>query len=140
MTRTTKTIPLDLCLLHVKPKRSTDPSMESRKFSSVIAQTQFDEIRDFAMDVFTSVGFAKSDCPEVWYDNDRGIKLLWCEEDRFLHVKILKDKTVFYYVATSKQETPIWMKVSNSANVEEVLFKLGRYITGSKETDCGEHR
>lgn len=139
MVRPAKTNPIDICFLHVKPKRHGDPDVESRKFSSVILLSRCDAIRELATDIFTAVGHAKSDCPEVWITDD-GIKLLWSEATRYLHVLITYDKSVSYFVAKNKTEVPQWNAVSNLGIVEEVLFKLGRYITGSPETECGSRK
>ena len=131
--------PTDICLLHVNPKLITDTRLKALKWSDLIAQSRFETIKNLATDVFTAVGHSHCDCPEVWLHN-AGLILMWHESGRYLYVKVLPGEAVAFQI-TDKYEMPTkWQVITARETTEEVLFKMGRYITGKKESECGVDR
>ncbi len=127
----------DVCILHVKPKRINESDIHCMKFSTLIAQPKFDSIRSIASDIFTAVGLSRCACPDVWYTGDDGLLLIWSESIRhFLHVRILPDSGVSYFVTHQKNDvTTKWIDVVNLSTLDEVMFKLGCYMAGKKESE-----
>lgn len=131
--------PTDCCLLNVNPKLIMDTRLKALKWSDLIAQSRFAPIKNVAMDVFTAVGHSHCDIPYVWLHN-AGLILMWSEGERFLYVKILPGEPVSFQITREFAIPDRWQVIANRETTEEVLFKMGRYIAGTQESDCGTAR
>jgi hypothetical protein len=133
--------PVDVCLYFPpRPKGTTqEADCHTVKWSTLIARPEYLAVKVHADEVYWAVAAARSDCPDV-KDMGGGLGLLWKNQGRSLLVQVLPGVPVQYSWGPDGPERPKLQTVENHDLLEETFFKLGRYVSGRKESDCLERR
>lgn len=109
------------------------------KWSTLIARDEYIAVRNQADEIYWAVAAARSDCPDV-KDMEGGIGILWTNQGRSLFVKILPGAMVQFSMGSDSGDPMPLQTVVNHEQLEETFFKLGRYVSGRKESECVARR
>ena len=77
----------------------------------------------------------RSDCPDV-KDIQGGLGILWTNQGRSLLVKVLPHPLVQFSMRSDSSDPMPLQTVACYDKLEETFFKLGRYVSGRKESEC----
>ena len=127
--------PVDLCLYYPASRGAQEADCHTRKWSSLIADERYVAVRTYADESYWAVARAKCDCPDV-KDMEGGVGVLWNNQGRTLFVKILPDSMVNFSIGADSSGPLPLQTVVNHELLEDTFFKLGRYVSGRKESEC----
>lgn len=87
--------------------------------------------------MYWSVALARCDCPTVEDREGGGLLLRWEDARRVLQAVIAPGRPVLYRLAVLGQENAAtWNQVGPADQTDAVFFRLGRYMSGAKESAC----
>lgn len=126
--------PADICITRPKRKNYLDADTIARPFSVAIAHPRYAEIRTIAEDVFSAAGHARVECP-LLIDRPNGLILRWDEDGRYLFVRITFDGTIAFVIDVERRVpgNKKWTLVSKEDNIEIVIHRAARYISGEED-------
>jgi hypothetical protein len=127
---------VDVCLYFPPRGKGTtaEADCHTLKWSTLVARPGYAAVRNHADEIYWAVAAARSDCPDV-KDTEGGLGLLWTNQGRSLFVKVLPGARVQFSMGSDDGPLPL-QTVANNDHLEELFFKLGRYVSGRSESQC----